>query len=105
MFSDAHQRIYFHSEKSERAIEIVALRIGATVRTGEVPSSVAAHHNRRGAPDNAPLFDGVAWVACDRRPLSDLASKAGTCAVPAGWSASIDAQSNLILAKEPDNAR
>lgn len=113
-FIDAHHRIYFHSDKTGRPIEVVALRVGATVPTGHLPavSSESVHVNagRRG---EQALYDGKSWTPCRREPVAALPPEgerlAGpavledyttTVLVPLGWTAAVDAHSNLILAKE-----
>jgi N-methylhydantoinase A len=110
-FIDAHERIYFHADKSGRPVEIVALRAGATLPTDFVSAVVAAPaEQRRNTRDN-PLYDGTGWSACRRQTVASLAraesALAGpavledyttTVVVPAGWTASVDGQSNLILA-------
>ena len=109
-FIEAHERIYFHADKSGRPVEMVALRAGATLPTDFV-SALLADPPRQSAPGkDQPIFDGTGWSACRRSPVSSLArdktALAGpavledyttTVIVPAGWSVSVDAQSNLIL--------
>ncbi|PRG03864.1 hydantoinase [Burkholderia multivorans] len=112
-FVDAHQRMYFHSDKTGRAVEVVALRVGATLATEHVSAlaSVAGHATDAGVATD--LYDGIARRPCRRLSVTDL-DTAGepihgpavleeyttTVLVPAGWHARIDAQSNLVLAKE-----
>jgi N-methylhydantoinase A len=112
-FIDAHHRIYFHSDKSGRPIEVVALRVGATLPTSYVPAVSSSAVRRQAAPGQPALYDGAAWSACRRQTIDALgaeqASLAGpavledyttTVLVPANWCASVDAESNLILTKE-----
>ena len=111
-FIEAHERIYFHADKSGRPVEMVALRAGATLPTGFVPavSSTASPSAAREVAEDKPLYDGVQWAPCRRRTVASLASERNgvsgpavledyttTVVVPAGWSASVDARSNLIL--------
>jgi N-methylhydantoinase A len=112
-FVDAHQRMYFHSDKTGRAVEVVALRVGATLTTEHVSAlaSVAGNASDIGtAPD---LYNGNAWHPCRRLSVTQIdtagESVSGpavleeyttTVLVPAGWHARIDTQSNLVLAKE-----
>jgi N-methylhydantoinase A len=79
--------------------------------TDFVSAVVAAPaEQRRNTRDN-PLYDGTGWSACRRQTVASLAraesALAGpavledyttTVVVPAGWTASVDGQSNLILA-------
>lgn len=112
-FIDAHHRIYFHSHKSGRPIEVVALRVGATLRTPYVPAVASTTGALQAAAGEPALYDGARWSACRRQTVAALGAERSalsgpavledyttTVLVPAGWSARVDAQSNLILAKE-----
>ncbi|WP_420992251.1 hydantoinase/oxoprolinase family protein [Cupriavidus sp. 30B13] len=112
-FIDAHHRIYFHSDKSGRPIEVVALRAGATLPTAHVSAISTEGASLTAAPGELALYDGSGWAPCRRETVAALAANGTalsgpavledyttTVLVPAGWSASVDAQSNLILAKE-----
>jgi N-methylhydantoinase A len=112
-FIDAHHRIYFHSDKSGRPIEVVALRAGATLPTPHVSAVSTAGASLKPAPGELGLYDGSGWTPCRRETVAALTVNGTTLSgpavledytttvlVPAGWSARVDAQSNLILAKE-----
>lgn len=115
-FIDAHHRIYFHSDKSGRPMEVVALRVGATLAA---PPLAATSQNTGGtgstdaAAGEPALYDGTQWAPCARRTVTGLATRqqavqgpavledyTTTVLVPAGWKAAVDPQSNLILSKE-----
>jgi N-methylhydantoinase A len=112
-FIDAHHRIYFHSDRSGRPIEVVALRVGATLATTSMPAMTSATSTQRlPVDDKQGLYDGVDWAPCRRQTISALAKKRDvitgpavledyttTVLVPSGWTASVDQESNLILAK------
>jgi len=112
-FIDAHHRIYFHSDKSGRPIEVVALRVGATLATSHVSAASDTTSSLLAAPGEPALYDGKAWAPCRRRAVAGLSTDGTTVPgpavledytttvlVPAGWAASVDSQSNLILSKE-----
>ena len=112
-FIDAHHRIYFHSDKTGRPIEVVALRIGATLVTPPVSALTSTAGKIHAAPGELSLFDGKARVPCLRRTITALTADKSkisgpavledyttTVLVPQGWVASVDPQSNLILVKE-----
>ncbi|GAB7549195.1 hydantoinase/oxoprolinase family protein [Cupriavidus sp. 8B] len=112
-FIDAHHRIYFHSDKSGRPIEVVALRVGATLATSHVSAASDTTSSLLAAPGEPALYDGKAWASCRRRTVAGLSTDGTTVSgpavledytttvlVPAGWAASVDSQSNLILSKE-----
>ncbi|ALS68106.1 hydantoinase/oxoprolinase family protein [Pandoraea apista] len=111
-FTEAHERIYFHADKTGRPIEVVALRVGATLVTPHVSATASVTGNLDAAPGEPALYDGRNWTPCRRRTVAALgadgAALAGpavledyttTVLVPAGWQASVDTQSNLILSK------
>lgn len=109
-FLDAHERIYFHADRTGRPFEIVALRAGATLPTGEVTARVVAAPGRQARREAKPLYDGTGWSDCRRLSTDALGSSGDpvrgpavledyttTIVVPAGWTASIDSHRNLIL--------
>jgi N-methylhydantoinase A len=112
-FVDAHHRIYFHSDKTGRPIEVVALRVGATLATPHISAVASTTGKLQAAAGEAALYDGKDWAPCARRTVTAVAADgdftAGpavledyttTVVVPAGWKASVDPQSNLILSRE-----
>ncbi|MBN3766168.1 hydantoinase/oxoprolinase family protein [Burkholderia sp. Ac-20365] len=113
-FVDAHQRMYFHSDKTGRPVEVVALRAGATLATGQVSALTSVSVGSRAVDTETGLYDGNARRPCQRLSVTDLATTADhsvagpavleeyttTVLVPAGWRAHVDSQSNLVLAKE-----
>lgn len=107
-FEDAHHRAFQHGIGSEQPAEIVAFRVGAIVPAREPPQLKFAI----GAdiPEAShPFYIGGKWLQC--RHVSGAALKAekhldGACIVsgatsttlvPAGWSARLDANDNLIM--------
>lgn len=112
-FLDAHERIYFHADRTGRPFEIVALRAGATLPTGEVTAHVSDGTQAAAHAVLKPLYDGVAWSDCQRLPVGALAARGQevrglavledyttTIVVPSGWTASVDSHRNLILVNE-----
>ena len=108
LFADAHHRTFMHGATLDRPVEIVTLRVGATLPIGMAPKldreTVAAHESER-----TRIFHGEAWVDCARRTAEALTSgqqivgpaviegHTATTWVPAGWTATLDAADNLIL--------
>ncbi|CAG9267669.1 N-methylhydantoinase A [Paraburkholderia unamae] len=112
-FTEAHMRIYHHADKTGRPIEVVALRVGATLVTPHVSAVASAEGRQDAAAGEPPLFDGEGWTPCSRRTVAALGATASVVAgpavledytttvlVPAGWQARVDEQANLILSKE-----
>jgi N-methylhydantoinase A len=112
LFIDAHHQIYFHSDKSGRPIEVVALRVGATLPTAYVPAALTSRNERSAVAGEQSLYDGTRWGGCRRQTISALAAGQGaligpavledyttTVLVPAGWTASVDHESNLVLSR------
>jgi len=108
LFADAHHRTFMHGATLDRPVEIVTLRVGATLPIGMAPKldreTVAAHESER-----TRIFQGEAWVDCARHTAEALTSgqrivgpaviegHTATTWVPAGWNATLDAADNLIL--------
>jgi N-methylhydantoinase A len=108
LFADAHHRTFMHGATLDRPVEIVTLRVGATLPIGMAPKldreTVAAHESER-----TRIFHGEAWVDCARHTAEALTSgqqivgpaviegHTATTWVPAGWTAVLDAADNLIL--------
>ena len=107
-FEAAHFRMFYHGIGSNRAIEIVSFRVGATYPSHGIPDMHAAAGSGR-QPADHPIFDGGGWVAC-RHLASDFVAagvpiagpaiiegSTATTLIPAGWRAELDAASNLIM--------
>ncbi len=65
LFADAHHRTFMHGATLDRPVEIVTLRVGATLPIGAAPrldrETLAAR-----APEDAKIFQGEAWIDCAR---------------------------------------
>jgi N-methylhydantoinase A len=112
LFADAHHRTFMHGAKLDRPVEIVTLRVGATLPIGTAPrldrESAAARK-----PEQAKVFHGESWIACQRyaaealtagQSLSGPAVIEGYTAttwLPPGWTAALDPSDNLILRRKP----
>ena len=108
LFADAHHRTFMHGATLDRPVEIVTLRVGATLPIGGVPKldreKLAAK-----APEQAQIFHGETWLDCPRytaealEPLQKIVGPAvveghtATTWVAPGWTAELDASDNLIL--------
>ncbi|MFM8681341.1 MAG: hydantoinase/oxoprolinase family protein, partial [Alphaproteobacteria bacterium] len=107
-FEEAHYRVYFHGIGASQKVEIVSLRVGASVPAAASPAlseprggdtSVATH----------PLYDSGGWIDCRHVPAASIArggdvagpaivsGATATTYVPKGWSAARDAGDNLIM--------
>jgi N-methylhydantoinase A len=112
LFADAHHRTFMHGATLDRPVEIVTLRVGATLPIGTAPrldrEALAAR-----APEPAKIFHGEAWIDCARYASEALTEgqkivgpaviegyTATTC-VPPGWTAELDAADNMILRRVP----
>lgn len=110
LFADAHHRTFMHGATLDRPVEIVTLRVGATLPIGGAPrldrEALAAR-----APEQAKIFHDEAWLDCARHTAEALIAgqkivgpaviegHTATTWVPPGWGAELDAQDNLILRK------
>ena len=110
LFADAHHRTFMHGATLDRPVEIVTLRVGATLPIGGAPrldrEALAAR-----APEQAKIFHDEAWLDCARHTAEALTAgqkitgpaviegHTATTWVPPGWGAELDAQDNLILRK------
>ena len=110
LFADAHHRTFMHGATLDRPVEIVTLRVGATLPIGGAPrldrETLAAR-----APEQAKIFHDEAWLDCARHTAEALTASqkitgpavieghTATTWVPPGWGAELDAQDNLILRK------
>ncbi len=110
-FDQVHRQVYFQPADPARAIEVVALRVAATLPAGELPTLAIARDSAQPG-SAASLFDDGDWregslkdiasVAPDEAlngPLI-LAGPTSTTYLPGGWSAKLDAQDNLIVTRE-----
>ncbi|HEY6980229.1 hydantoinase/oxoprolinase family protein [Reyranella sp.] len=108
LFADAHHRTFMHGAALDRPVEIVTLRVGATLPIGTAPKldrdAVAPCPSER-----THIFHGEAWVECARYTAEALTAAqhiegpavieghTTTTWVPVGWTAKLDAADNLIL--------
>jgi N-methylhydantoinase A len=104
LFADAHHRTFMHGAKTDRPVEIVTLRVGATLPIG-TPPRLDREKTEAGAAGKAKVFHGDLWLDCARHG-ADAATAVGpavieghtaTTWVPPGWTATLDAADNLIL--------
>ena len=107
-FEEAHYRMFYHGVGSNRPVEIVSLRVGATYPAETIPE-MHATGDRDHDPVDHPIFDGGKWSDCQH--LASGALKPGlkiarptiiegstaTTLIPAGWRAELDDASNLIM--------
>ncbi len=108
LFADAHHRTFMHGANLDRPVEIVTLRVGATLPIGQAPRLDREKLAAR-APDQAKIFHGEAWLDCERHtaealtPGQKIAGPAvveghtATTWVAPGWTAELDPSDNLIL--------
>ncbi|MDB5487037.1 MAG: Hydantoinase, partial [Reyranella sp.] len=112
LFADAHHRTFMHGATLDRPVEIVTLRVGATLPIGGAPKLDREKLEAR-APEQAKIFHGEAWLDCARHTAEALAAGqeivgpaviegyTATTWVPPGWTAGLDAADNLILRRSP----
>ncbi len=112
LFANAHHRTFMHGAKLDRPVEIVTLRVGATLPIGPAPRLDRESRAMR-APETAKVFDGEGWIDCRRYAAEALAQGeqlqgpaviegyTATTWVPPGWTAALDASDNLILRRKP----
>ena len=110
LFADAHHRTFMHGATLDRPVEIVTLRVGATLPIGGAPRLDREKLAAR-APEQAKIFHGEAWLDCARHTAEALTTgqkivgpaviegHTATSWVPPGWSAELDSHDNLILRK------
>ena len=108
LFADAHHRTFMHGAVLDRPIEIVTLRVGATLPIGSTPRLDREIRARR-QPEEARIFQAETWIDCARYAAEALGSDqridgpavveghTATTLVPTGWTATLDAADNLIL--------
>jgi N-methylhydantoinase A len=112
LFADAHHRTFMHGATLDRPVEIVTLRVGATLPIGAVPRLDRETQANR-APEKTRIFHSDAWVDCARYAAEALAAGqtivgpaviegyTATTWVPPGWTAELDPADNLILRRSP----
>jgi N-methylhydantoinase A len=108
LFADAHHRTFMHGANLDRPVEIVTLRVGATLPIGAAPKLDRERLAGRG-PETARIFHGDRWVDCTRHTAEALTEgqridgpaviegHTATTWVPPGWTATLDPADNLIL--------
>ena len=104
LFADAHHRTFMHGANLDRPVEIVTLRVGATLPIGTPPrldrESTAAE-----ATKPTKVFHGDRWLDCARHSAEAakvegpavIEGHTATTWVPPGWAADLDKADNLIL--------
>ena len=67
LFADAHHRTFMHGAKTDKPIEIVTLRVGATLPIDTLPKldRAAASASK---PEKTKVFHDDGWVDCHRYP-------------------------------------
>ncbi|HYD08160.1 MAG TPA: hydantoinase/oxoprolinase family protein, partial [Reyranella sp.] len=107
LFADAHHRTFMHGATLDRPVEIVTLRVGATLPIGAAPRLDRETLER--APEKARIFHGAGWIDCARHTAEALKpgqkidgpavieGYTATTWVPPGWTATLDASDNLTL--------
>jgi N-methylhydantoinase A len=107
-FGEAHHRMFLHGANLDRAVEIVSLRVGATLPIESLPKLERERVAPRAA-EQARIHEGGAWIDCARhaaeaipegQPIPGPAVIEGytaTTYVPPGWTAAIDAADNMVL--------
>jgi len=108
LFADAHHRTFMHGATLDRPVEIVTLRVGATLPIGMAPRLEREMLAARAA-EKTKVFHGEAWLDCARYTAEALSAGqkidgpaviegyTATIWVPPGWTAALDAADNLIL--------
>ncbi len=108
LFADAHHRTFMHGATLDRPVEIVTLRVGATLPIGTIPRLDREKLAAR-APEQAKIFHGEAWLDCERHTAEALSTgqkivgpavvegHTATTWVAPGWTAELDPADNLIL--------
>ena len=107
-FADAHHRTFMHGATLDRPVEIVTLRVGATLPIGPAPRLDRETLAERAA-GKTRIFRGEAWIDCARHTAEALAAGqhivgpaviegyTATTWVAPGWTATLDAADNLSL--------
>jgi len=109
-FANAHHRVFMHGAGLDRPVEIVALRVGATLPIESLPTLEREQQPAR-APETTRIFEGERWVDCTRHAAEAITAGqtiagpaviegyTATTYVPSGWSATIDAADNMVVTK------
>jgi len=107
-FADAHHRTFMHGATLDRPVEIVTLRVGATLPIGPAPRLDRETLAERAA-GKTRIFHGETWIDCARHTAEALAAGqqivgpaviegyTATTWVAPGWTATLDAADNLSL--------
>jgi N-methylhydantoinase A len=133
-FHAEHLRTYGHNSPGEE-VELVNLRLTATVRTGSAPGSLSGRHIqpqersspdarrsgpsvRRGAGRAVPARDAFFGSTAVRTPVvsrEDVASRSegpiiieeydATTVVPPGWAAALDERLNIVIESQTGRRR
>ena len=107
-FEEAHYRMFYHGVGSNRPIEIVSFRVGATYPVGEIPDMQSTGDGGHSLTEH-PVFDGGKWIDCQHMASQSLKTgelinkptiiegSTATTFVTSGWQAELDDASNLIM--------
>jgi N-methylhydantoinase A len=107
-FADAHHRTFMHGAALDRAVEIVTLRVGATLPIG-LPPRLDRERLAPRDPEKAKVFHNEAWIDCARFAAEALSAGqriegpavvegyTATTWVPPGWTAELDPADNMVL--------
>jgi N-methylhydantoinase A len=107
-FADAHHRTFMHGAALDRAVEIVTLRVGATLPIG-LPPRFDRERLAPRDPEKAKVFHNEAWIDCARFAAEALSAGqriegpavvegyTATTWVPPGWTAELDPADNMVL--------
>ena len=104
LFADAHHRTFMHGATLDRPVEIVTLRVGATLPIG-TPPRLDRDKGASRTPEPTKVFHGDGWIGCARYDgeaekvvgPAVIEGYTATTWVPPGWTATLDAADNLIL--------
>jgi N-methylhydantoinase A len=104
LFADAHHRTFMHGANLDRPVEIVTLRVGATLPIG-TPPKLNRDKATSAKPEKTKVFHGEAWIDCARYDAEAarvegpavVEGYTATTWVPPGWTAELDEADNLIL--------
>jgi N-methylhydantoinase A len=96
-----------HGATLDRPVEIVTLRVGATLPIDAAPR--LDRETMESPPEKTRIFHGEAWIDCVRHAAEALKQGqkidgpavidgyTATTWVPPGWTATLDTSDNLIL--------
>ena len=109
-FSETHERVFFHGADTNMAVEVVNMRIRATVAL-ENPTPLADADQTQREPLAVRFFDDQSWHAGFQYTRATLKSQdevlgpvlvadpTSTVFVPTGWEVVVDQADNLIMSK------